>query len=491
VAQLAVQKALGRVAAEAADHFTELIDSGEEVPFEIATESGGSSPLYRYAPLTERFIRDNIATVRGMKSFAAAKRALGSSEAAGLWLERSGVPVPTEPAKRAEELVVTFLSRLWADSADFTIEDHRLEAALEELTAGTEPRRHAAEVVVPLVGARMPGPRLELGEVTLIRTDADELPAQARRSEGMGRSPWEPGVVAVLGGEEGEAVAERAEPAYARAVTAMRLLKAGGVALGPHAFFRGSESDWEPIATGAAQPRGGGYVLTESEGVELAELDRALAERPPEGALAWAIRRFELGTERETPLDGLSDTVLTLRALFDAGPGGVGFPTRVAAVIPEAERAVARSLIERAIELEHGLMTHPPTETDLEAAQSVAGEVEDLARGILRRAVRGELDLSGAGEAEPRGVGMAAEVAAVTAAEALEPKISNQEEPMPVAEPITADTDVIDLRWPDRVVERTRESPVVRKERTARVAEFFPRPEVTEWRIRELDDPRR
>ena len=79
----------------------------------------------------------------------------------------------------------------------------------------------------------------------------------------------------------------------------MRLFKAGGVGLGPYAFAPTGEGRWRRIATGAPAPRPGGYRLSEAEAEQLVELAETLEARPdPDGALAWAVRRFELGCER-------------------------------------------------------------------------------------------------------------------------------------------------------------------------------------------------
>jgi hypothetical protein len=375
----------------------------------------------------------------------------------------------------------------------------------------------------------MPTHRLELGDVTLIRTDSQELPAEARSSQGMGRSPWEPGVVAMIGGDDAGEVADQAERAFDDAITALRLLKAGGVALGPQAWARKSSGEWRATATGAPRPRPGGYVLSEAECVEAAEISRALRERPPEGPLAWAVHRFELAAEQETVLDGLSDCVLALRALFDAGAAmGAGFPTRVAAAAAtEEDRANVRSLVERALELERRLMADgSPDGGSGDEAQALAGEVEDLARGILRRAVCGELELEvapggspepadhepetpdpeppepGAPEPETRQMSahevgeLAARAARRVAVETLttaspptqtETSHPDEEEIMGSKAPVAEETEVIELRWPDRVIERDIEGPLARRERARRVSEFFPRPELTEWSVRDLD----
>ena len=81
-----------------------------------------------------------------------------------------------------------------------------------------------------------------------------------------------------------------------------------------------------------------------------------------------------------------------------------------------------------------------------------------------------------------------AAVEALSSAESL--RQSNEEETMEANAPPTPANDeaeVIELHWPDRVIERDIEGPLARRERARRVSEFFPRPELTDWSVRDLD----
>ena len=120
-------------------------------------------------------------------------------------------------------------------------------------------------------------------------------------------------------------------------ISVMRLFKGGGIGLGPYAFAPTGEGQWRRVATGAPATRPGGYKLNEEEASELAELASALEARPdPDGALAWAVGRFEMGCERETALEGLSDHLLALRAVLEGhGPVGASLPMRAAALIAD------------------------------------------------------------------------------------------------------------------------------------------------------------
>jgi hypothetical protein len=171
----------------------------------------------------------------------------------------------------------------------------------------------------------------------------------------------------------------------------MRLFKGGGVGLGPYAFAPTGEGHWRRIATGAPAPRGDGYRLDEEEVARLVELAETLEAKPdPSGSLAWAVRRFELGCERPSAPEGLSDHLLALRAVLDGqGPVGASLPMRAAALIADGstDRLGARERVEAALELERAQMS----DTLIDGTAGLAVWVEECVRRILREAALGEL----------------------------------------------------------------------------------------------------
>ena len=282
-------------------------------------------------------------------------------------------------------------------------------------------------LIVPMVGLRMALTRLQLPHgVRVLRADAIEAPIEAMRSEGMGRAAWEPQFLA-LAEQDGEPQgAAEAIRQLGELISVMRLFKGGGVGLGPYAFAPTGEGRWRRVATGAPATRPGGYELSEEEAGELAELASALEARPdPDGALAWAVGRFEMGCERETALEGLSDHLLALRAVLEGhGPVGATLPMRAAALIADEslDRIEAREQIEHALELERSLMNGLPTEHQ----RALASWTEEGVRRLLRDAALGELgtDISTAADETLIATGLEAGDAeiAVTASDApLEP----------------------------------------------------------------------
>lgn len=389
-----LNEALKRLATEAATRFSGLVAGGDQIPFDVSAESGQDSAFYSYVPLTSRFVEERAGELRSLPSFGPAREAAVEAGVAAPFLEARGEPVPADPGERAERMLTSFISSLWEGSTEFSLDRERLDGALSTLDAEARDADDADVVIVPVVGLRMSMARLQLPHgIRIVRADSIEAPIEAMRSEGMGRASWEPQYLAVAEQEEG---AETALNQLRELISVMRLFKVGGIGLGPYAFAPTGEGCWRRIATGAPATRAGGYRLSEDEASELVELASALEARPdPDSALSWAVARFETGCERESPLAGLSDHLLSLRAVLEGhGPVGASLPMRAAALIAgdSLDQVEAREKVERALELERALMNGGSLENGLR----LAGWAEEGVRGLLLRAALGELgsDLS-------------------------------------------------------------------------------------------------
>lgn len=389
-------EALKRLATEAATRFSSLVAGGDQIPFDVAAEDGEESAFYSYVPMTGRYVADHADELRSLPGFAPARAAAAEAGVAASYLESRGEQVPADPGERAERMLVVFFSSLWEGSTGFSLDRERLEDALSNLDAEGRDADDADVLIVPIVGLRMSVARLQLPRgVRIVRADSIEAPIDAMRSEGMGRTAWEPQFLAVADQHAGEG-ADAALCQLRELISVMRLFKAGGVGLGPYAFAPTGAECWRRIATGAAAARPGGYRLSESEANELVEFAAALESRPdPDTALNWAVGRFELGCGRESALDGLSDQLLALRAVLEGhGPVGASLPLRAAALICDdsVDRIEAGERVEETLELERALMSGRTTERAIE----LAAWAEDGVRRLLRQAALGELggDLS-------------------------------------------------------------------------------------------------
>jgi hypothetical protein len=336
----------------------------------------------------------------------------------------------------------------------------------------------------------------------------------------MGRAAWEPQFLAIAEQGEGSESAEAAMRQLHELISVMHLFKAGSVGLGPHAFAPTGEELWARLATGAPSTRSGGYELSEEEAIQLAEFASTLEARPdPDGALAWAVGRFELGCGRETPLEGLSDHLLALRAVLDGqGPVGASLPMRASALIADQtfDRIEAREQIEHALELERSLMNGAPSMPGL----ALATWVEEGLRRILRDAALGELsaDLNTAADETLIATGLEAGDGTIVGMPAdwetpdmgeveetvtpdhtvhHEPEAEHDGQPTRILEPIPGDDEIriTATPWLDEVEtpESTLDFPAIEgdlqhRERidTPRVRHLFPVPEDADWEVGEL-----
>lgn len=444
-----LNESIKRLATEAATRFSSLVAMGEEIPFDVAADAGDESAFYSYVPMTGRYVLEHAEELRSLPSFGPAREAAVEAGIAAPYLEARGESVPGDPGKRAELMLITFFAELWEGSAGFALERERLEAALATLDAESRDADEADVLIVPVVGLRMSMPRLQLPRgVRIVRADSIDAPVDAMRSEGMGRAAWEPQYLAVAEQHPGEG-AEVALQQLRELISVMRLYKGGGIGLGPYAFAPTGEGCWRRIATGAPATRPGGYRLSESEADELIEFGTALEARPdPDSALTWAVGRFDMGCERATALDGLSDHLLAMRAVLEGhGPVGASLPLRAAALIADddsMDQVEARQRVEDLLELERATMNGRP----VMGAVALATWAEDGVRSLLRKAALGELgsDLSTTADETLIVTGLEGGDAEITVSVQSEPPAEPEavksepvelelDEPEPIAEP--------------------------------------------------------
>jgi len=391
-----LNESLRRLATEAATRFNAMVAEGEQIPFDVATDTAEDSPFYSYVPQTGRYVAERTGELHALPGWNAAREAVVEAGVASTYLEARGEVVPPEPGTRAERMLEVFFIGLWEGSTGFALDRGRLEEQIATLDAEARSVDDADVLIVPIVGLRMSMNRLQLPNgVRIVRADQVAAPVEAMRSEGMGRAAWEPQFLAVAeqGGDHG---ADEALHQLRELISVMRMFKVGGIGLGPFAFAPTGEDTWRRITTGAAATRPGGYRLSEEEGAELAEFAAQLEQRPdPDSALSWAVGRFEMGCERESAMEGLSDHLLALRAVLEGhGPVGASLPLRASALIAneDFDRIEARERVEEVLELERALMNG----RILDGAIELATWIEDGVRRLLRQAALGELgsDLS-------------------------------------------------------------------------------------------------
>ena len=339
-----LNEALKRLATEAATRLSTLVAGGEQIPFDVAAEDGDDSAFYSYVPLTGRYVVEHADELRSLPSFAPAREAAVEAGVAAPYLEARGEIGPRRPGRArradADRLLRLALGGLAPGSRSTATGS---TSALSMLDAEGARRRRRRRPDRP---DRRPADVGRRG-CSCRTACASSAPTRSRpRSRRCAARAW-----AAPPGSRSSSPSPSSTPTKAprrpcsqlrELISVMRLFKGGGIGLGPYAFAPTGADCWRRIATGAPATRPGGYRLSEAEAERAGRVRAATLEsRPdPDSALTWAVGRFEMGCERESALDGLSDHLLALRAVLEGhGPVGASLPMRAAALICRRRRA--------------------------------------------------------------------------------------------------------------------------------------------------------
>jgi hypothetical protein len=180
---------------------------------------------------------------------------------------------------------------------------------------------------------------------------------------------------------------------FRRLLTALRLYDPIRVALGPVAWERTGAGPWTIGDLGTGGRAHGVLLITVPAEDELRAFCNLVARRTPRsGELAWALRRFELGCERPSAADALTDHLLALRALLEPeGPQSGRLAGRVAALCAVEERRLeVTERVAHAASLERAFVTGlAPLDGGVEA---LLAEISGHLRALLRDVLCGHLD---------------------------------------------------------------------------------------------------
>jgi len=375
---------------EAAQHLAAETASGAEVGFELISRGRTSSPLYCYRPLTEDFIDERLVTLRRLTTHAPAARTLARMGGLDAYLRAAGQRVPPGPAERAESVLAVLLASVWAETTSFSLEDGRFDHAYAGLEAVLYAERSLSSVVAPVEGLALQSDRVLLGDGLSLdreRALADAPPELEDRGEDA--------VVVVLrlDADAGRPPpVEAAGQALRRLQTALRLWDDACAALGPAAWVRTDGGPWTPVplATGSRRHQGVATIEAEAEDPLRAFCSLVARRTPRSGELAWALRRFELGCERPSAREGLTDHLLALRALLEPeGPtSGRLVPRLVALCAPAGDEVELSARAAQAMALERAVVAGV-------APDGVEDVIEELGlhlRALLRDVLCGHLD---------------------------------------------------------------------------------------------------
>jgi hypothetical protein len=370
-----LEEALRRLAVEAADLFEELLGSGAEMPFDLEPTDDGPLPMYSYSPLTGQFIESHLAELRRLEAFIEVREIAG------------------------EEAAIGFMVGLWEGKAEFDVAGDRLHGAINGVLAmiasDSDEATPAGDVIVPLIGFHMPKDEIEIDGVRIVRADlVEDAPLDAVESSRSTVRRKSGFLACVSCGVAVVAPAAAVADDLRRALRTLRLFRPGAVGLAPHGWAKRA-GGWERFGTGVGRPRQGGYRLTGNEVGELESFASTLAERQSRiPSLDWAAGRFELGAERASLIEALSDYLLALRGLLEGGgPARTSLSARVAALVcPPHEREQGRVTVERALAIERNLMSGGRYRPAAGASPlDVIAELEELLRRLLKGLATGKL----------------------------------------------------------------------------------------------------
>jgi hypothetical protein len=411
-----LETALAVFAKEAAGRLQEDLDGGAEVPFELAARSarggrGRGTPLYCYQPLTEAFVRERWAPLKRLPSHRTAVALLegfegldryllsceGPSRDGPLGLGRVREPGRRVGGPRADAALRALLEDVFAGQSDFEVHEERLHAALERLDCAAHSSPEEVTLLATLHGLAIGSPELALAPGLTI-AQPDELggvpdgalaPALEDGREGTGH------LLVAFGAEDSDVLGAlaRGHEVLAELLRALRLFGDGRVTLGRLAWARVGGGGWGARVLGwGGRPHGMLVVSAEQEDELRAFCNLVSRRAPREGELAWALARFEMGCERATEHEALSDYLLALRALLEPeGSAGGLLGGRLAALcaIPAEHAALARR-VAQALALERAAIAG--TAPVSAGGDALVRELANHLRALLRDVICGHLE---------------------------------------------------------------------------------------------------
>jgi hypothetical protein len=388
--------ALREFVEQAADCLQAEIDRGAEVEFELAsnpTRRGEcATRLYCYRALTDAFIEQRWTMLAGLAAHGEALRLLEGFEGIDRYLVSTDGRVDLGRMKgpaRASVALRVLLEDVFEEQTDFELRPERVEAALARLEQSAGASANEVTLLATLQGLMIASEELALTRgLTIARPGALRgLPDDADGDHLLVMFSVEDGDVddAVVRGRE----------VLKDLLRALRLFGDGRVTLGTLAWARvtGAGGRWNPVALGTGGRPHGMLVVSAEQEDELRAFCNLVSRRAPHGdELAWALRRFELGCERASSYEELSDHLMALRVLLEPeGPASGLLAGRIAALCATPEdRGKLTKRMTKAQALERAVIDG--TADERAGGLALAQDVADHLRALLRDVICGHLD---------------------------------------------------------------------------------------------------
>jgi hypothetical protein len=415
---------------QAAGHILRAeIAGGAEVELELCSRGargGARTAFYSCRPLTGAFIRERESLLTALEEHERALAALVAFDGLDRYLasapgeprvdlELNRATTPRAGARtRARAALQALLEEVFEGQTDFEVGPERIMRALQRLGRAEPVQSGEATILVAtLRGMTIASSDVKLtkGLSILVPTALEGVPEAALAGED-GTPEDEEGdhlLVALTlethpptddhaehrrapGGDCGDPL-ERGRAVLLDLLRALRLYGDGRVTLGSLAWTRsGDERRWRTVLLGAGGRPHGMLVVSPEQEDELRAFCSLVSRRAPAGnELAWALRRFEMGCERASAHEGLSDHLLALRALLEPeGPASGLLAGRVAALCATAkDRVRLTERMTKAQKLERDIVARSAAERA--STRALAGDVADHLRALLRDVICGHL----------------------------------------------------------------------------------------------------
>jgi hypothetical protein len=393
-----LQTALTEFLDAAGGYLRSEVAAGAEVPFELGSRAARrgprATPLYCYRALTGPFIAEREAALRRLPSHVEAVKLLDGFDGLDRYLASVRMDASrTKGRARARDALTAILDDVFDEQSDFELRPERLRAALDRLERAELAGPSDVTLVATLHGVMIASAELPVTKGLKI-AQRDALEGVPEGAVSAGGAEREKHLIVVYGAEEDDAWAAvlKGREVLHDLLRSLRLFGDGRVRLGALAWARVGAGPWTPMALGTGgRPRGMLIVSAEQED-ELRAFCNLISRRAPHrNQLAWALRRFEHGCEREDPYQALTDHLLALRVLLEPeGPSSGLLAERLAALCATPEQQLAMTeRIEQAQALERA--TIAGTAARDADGQALAGDIADHLRALLRDVICGHL----------------------------------------------------------------------------------------------------
>jgi hypothetical protein len=406
-----LETAFGEFLKEAAAYLSGELAGGAEVQFELDTRAGrrgrSSTTLYCYRALPGAFIAERESVLVRLPGYADLAKLLEDFDGLERYLESAGVDVARMSLRaRSRSAIRALLEDVFDEQSTFELRPGRVTGALERLERSALAGAGDVTLVATLHGLTIASPELALTRgLKIARPDSiDGMPQGAVAGAALGRMKDHLLVVLTLSDDPreseddatraggGPAAIESGREVLRDLLRALRLFGDGRVTLGALGWARIDAGAWNPLALGSEGDPHGMLVVTADQEDELRAFCNLVSRRAPQGnELAWALRRFELGCERTSPYEGLTDHLLALRVLLEPeGPSSGLLAGRLAALCAAPEQRVALTeRMVRATALERAAITGSSVKHA--GGQTLAREVSGHLRALLRDVICGHL----------------------------------------------------------------------------------------------------